>query len=92
MKEREEVRKRIASGEEVNAFLSDVMRGNVRDAFGLDAGLSDRISAAKELRRIYDVIDRYKATVTDTDALSQSLDAFINGQLANPVPDTDTTE
>lgn len=77
-----ETKKRIASGDEVNAFLSDVMRGNVKDAFGLDAGLSDRISAAKELRRIYDVIDKYKATTGDSDALSDSIDAFINGQIA----------
>lgn len=77
-----ETKKRIASGDEVNAFLSDVMRGEVKDAFGLDAGLSDRISAAKELRRIYDVIDKYKATTGDSDALSDSIDAFINGQIA----------
>lgn len=77
-----ETKKRIASGDEVNAFLSDVMRGEVKDAFGLDAGLSDRISAAKELRRIYDVIDKYKATTGDNDALSESIDAFINGQIA----------
>lgn len=88
--EREKIRARIASGDEVNAFLSDVMKGNVKDAFGLDPGLSDRISAAKELRRIYDVIDKYKATVTDTDALSQSLDAFINGELAPDQADAET--
>lgn len=82
MEHQQEIRARIASADEVNAFLSDVMQGKVKDAFGLDPGLSDRISAAKELRRIYDVIDKYKATVADTDALSQSLDAFINGNIA----------
>lgn len=81
-----EARKRIATGDEVNAFLSDVMMGRVKDAFGLDPGLSDRISAAKELRRIYDVADRYRATQGAQDDLSKSLDSFINGELA---PDTD---
>jgi len=81
-----EARKRIATGDEVNAFLSDVMMGPVKDAFGLDPGLSDRISAAKELRRIYDVADCYRATQGAQDDLSKSLESFINGQLA---PDTD---
>lgn len=81
-----EARKRIATGDEVNAFLSDVMMGRVKDAFGLDPGLSDRISAAKELRRIYDVADRYRATQGAQDDLSKSLESFIAGELA---PDTD---
>lgn len=80
-----EARQRIATGDEVNAFLSDVMMGRVKDAFGLDPGLSDRISAAKELRRIYDVADRYRATQGATDDLSKSLESFIAGELA---PDT----
>lgn len=84
-----EARKRIATGDEVNAFLSDVMMGRVKDAFGLDPGLSDRISAAKELRRIYDVADRYRATQGAQDDLSKSLESFINGQLA---PDTGDSE
>lgn len=81
-----EVRARIASGDEVNAFLSEVMRGEVRDAFGLDPSLNDRISAAKELRRVYDIQDKYRASQGATDDLSKSLEAFINGELA---PDTD---
>jgi len=43
--------KRIASADDVMVFLSDVMRGEVKDQFGLDASLSDRISAAKELMK-----------------------------------------
>ena len=84
-----EARKRIATGDEVNAFLSDVMMGRVKDAFGLDPGLSDRISAAKELRRIYDVADRYRATQGSQDDLSKSLESFIAGELA---PDTEPQE
>lgn len=43
--------KRIASADEVLMFLSGVMRGEIRDQFGLDASLQDRISAAKELQK-----------------------------------------
>lgn len=46
--------KRIASADEVLLFLSGVMRGEIRDQFGLDASLSDRISAAKELQKRHD--------------------------------------
>lgn len=77
-------KERIATGDEVTAFLSDVMRGQVKDAFGLDAGLSDRISAAKELRRIYDVIDKARASGTLTDDLSKSLVEFANGEWIDP--------
>ena len=74
-----EARKQIATGDEVTAFLSKVMRGEIKDAFGLDAGLSDRISAAKELRRIYDVIDKARASGTLQDDLSKSLAEFAQG-------------
>lgn len=43
--------KRIATADEVMRFLSAVMRGEERDQFGLDAALSDRINAAKELMK-----------------------------------------
>ena len=79
-----EAKARIATGDEVTAFLSDVMRGQVKDAFGLDAGLSDRISAAKELRRIYDVIDKARASGTLTDDLSKSLVEFAAGEWIDP--------
>ena len=84
-------KERIATGDEVTAFLSDVMRGNVKDAFGLDAGLSDRISAAKELRRIYDVIDKARASGTLTDDLSKSLVEFAAGEWIDPDEDEQTT-
>lgn len=32
-------------------FFTDVMRGEVKDAFGLDASLSDRITAGKEIMK-----------------------------------------
>lgn len=55
-REREEAeRKLVADGDEVLRFLSATMRGEVKDQFGLDAQLKDRLAAAKELQRILDV-------------------------------------
>lgn len=42
---------RIASADEVLAFFTSVMRGEVKDQFGLDAALSDRLNAGKELMK-----------------------------------------
>jgi phage terminase small subunit len=44
-------KKRIASGDEVMEFFSSVMKGEIKDAFGLDPTLQDRINAAKELAK-----------------------------------------
>lgn len=41
----------IADAQEVLAYLTRVMRGEEKDQFGLDASLSERTSAAKELNR-----------------------------------------
>ena len=41
----------VASSDEVMRFFSSVMRGEVKDQFGLDASLADRINAGKELRQ-----------------------------------------
>ena len=43
--------KRVANADEVIEFFSSVMRGEVKDAFGLDPALSDRINAGKELMK-----------------------------------------
>ena len=42
---------RMATGDEVMKFFTSVMRGEVRDAFGLDPSLQDRLNAAKELAK-----------------------------------------
>lgn len=42
-------KKRIASGDEVLQFFTRVMNGEEKDAFGLDASLSDRMVAGKEI-------------------------------------------
>lgn len=48
-------RKLVADGDEVLQFLTATMRGEVKDQFGIDAQLKDRLAAAKELQRIIDV-------------------------------------
>ena len=49
--------KLVADANEVLTFLSSVMRGEQKDQFGLDAALTDRISAAKELMKRYSKAD-----------------------------------
>lgn len=45
----------IANTTEIMQYLTDVMRGNVKDQFGLDATIADRTKAAQELaKRIID--------------------------------------
>ena len=48
---------RVASADEVLQFFSAVMRGEVKDQFGLDAALSDRLNAGKELMKRYAAAD-----------------------------------
>lgn len=49
----------VANAQEVMQFFTAVMRGEVKDQFGLDATLSDRTKAAQELaRRTVDLENR----------------------------------
>lgn len=50
-------KKDIAELEEVLAFFTSVMRGEVKDQFDLDAMLKDRLEAGKELKKRYEVIE-----------------------------------
>lgn len=62
--------KRIADADEVLQYLSDVMRGLVKDQFGLDASLQERTNAAKELMKRYAVADmRQASTMQRLDSL-----------------------
>lgn len=49
---------RVASADEVLRFFSAVMRGEEKDQFGLDASLSDRLNAGKELLKRYDAASK----------------------------------
>lgn len=48
---------RIADVKEVLEFYSSVLRGDVKDQFDMDAALSDRLVAARELMKRYDKSD-----------------------------------
>ena len=43
--------KDIADANEVLSYLTAVMRGDIKDQFGLDTSIADRTTAAKELNR-----------------------------------------
>lgn len=61
---------RIAAADEVMIFYTSVMRGEVKDQFGFDAQLSDRLNAAKELmKRFAAVDDRQRDSLIRLDAL-----------------------
>ena len=65
---------RIADAREVLEFFSDVMRGNVKDQFGLDSSLSDRINAGKELMKRFDAGKSVPgASKREDDPLSKAL-------------------
>lgn len=70
---------RIADADEALAFLTSVMRGEVKDQFGLDAALSDRIKAAQELLKRYAVADmRQTATMQRLDNLLREFREALN--------------
>lgn len=60
----------VATADEVMRFFSSVMRGEVKDQFGLDASLQDRLSAGKELMKRYSAI-RDKAESTEARIIIQ---------------------
>jgi len=51
---------RIASADEVVAFYSDVMRGNVKDQFGIDASIADRLKAGDSLMKRHTAAENAK--------------------------------
>jgi phage terminase small subunit len=65
-KKREEMNKKgIADAEEVMDYFSRVMRGEIKDQFGLDAPLGERTRAAMELAKRTVDIDNRKAGQPD---------------------------
>lgn len=48
--------KRIADAQDVLAFLSSVMNGEIKDQFDLDAALTDRLKAAGLLAKRYGLL------------------------------------
>lgn len=64
----------VASADEVLQFYTSVMRGEVKDAFGLDPGLAERLKAADSLFKRYAVAnDRQKSTMEKLDSLLEEM-------------------
>ncbi len=62
--------KSVADIKEVLKFYTKVMRGEVKDQFGLDASLSDRLKAGDSLMRRYAVgAEKNKGTMEKLDNL-----------------------
>lgn len=70
---------RIADADEVLSFLTSVMRGEVKDQFGLDAALSDRLKAAQELLKRVGIDDGQRGTLQKLDCLLAEFRAAIYG-------------
>lgn len=69
-KRREEMDKAlIADVNEVLRFYSSVMRGEVKDQFGLDASLGDRLRAGENLMKRYAAGDRSQDAMDRLDGL-----------------------
>ena len=67
-------RKRVADANEVIEFYTAVMRGEVKDQFGLDASLSDRLKAGDSLMKRYMAGGyKYSETKREEDPLSKAL-------------------
>lgn len=77
----EQIEKRVADANEVIEFYTAVMRGEVKDQFGLDASLSDRLKAGDALMKRYNAIKETESKNTFNEGM-QSLADLIN----NPAP------
>lgn len=65
-------KKRVADANEVLEFYSAVMRGEVKDQFGLDASLTDRLKAGDSLMKRY-AAGGSKKQETEDDPITKSL-------------------
>ena len=70
---------KLASLQEVLEFYSAVLRGQIKDQFGLDASIQDRLKAADALMKRYLVADdRNNSTLTKLDDILQEFREAIN--------------
>lgn len=68
----EQDKTRVADADEVLRFYSAVMRGEVKDQFGLDASLTDRLKAGDSLMKRY-AAGGSKKQETEDDPITRSL-------------------
>lgn len=78
----EQSNKRVADANEVIAFYTAVMRGEVKDQFGLDASLSDRLKAGDALMKRYNAIKETESKNTFNEGM-QALADLINNPAQN---------
>ena len=70
-----------ATADEVMRFYSSVMRGEVKDQFGLEAQLSDRLAAGKELMKRFSAVDdKQKDALARLDALFEEFRNAVNAE------------
>lgn len=77
----------IADPEEVLGFLSATFRGEVKDQFGLDPALSDRIKAAEDMAKHHKLLTdslEVKADSSFADALSKARRRATKGERDAP--------
>ena len=75
----EQCEKRVADANEVIEFYTAVMRGEVKDQFGLDASLSDRLKAGDALMKRYAVTDNgSKGIIEKLDKVLGDIDEVMN--------------
>ena len=75
----EQCGKRVADANEVIEFYTAVMRGEVKDQFGLDASLSDRLKAGDALMKRYAVTDNgSKGIIEKLDKVLGDIDEVMN--------------
>ena len=77
----------VAKGDEVLRFFSSVMRGEVKDQFGLDSQLSDRIDAAKQLQKRYGLDSRADEQKLKLKKLQAEIDTLNNRDKQPDKPD-----
>lgn len=73
-------KRRVADADEVLRFYSAVMRGEVKDQFGLDASLTDRLKAGDALMKRY-AAGGAKKNETEDDPITRSLKEDISNGL-----------
>ena len=77
----EQGEKRVADANEVIEFYTAVMRGEVKDQFGLDASLSDRLKAGDALMKRYAVTDNgSKGIIEKLDKVLGDIDEVMNNE------------
>lgn len=69
----EQDEKRVATADEVMRFYTSVMRGEERDAFGLDVGMAERLKAADSLMKRFAASGYAVGTKREDDPITKAL-------------------